>query len=210
MKLDNFMRRVLINQFENVAKEVEEKLGEYLTNLGEGINLKLYDIAYHYDNKFNLSEKEYDIFFQEFCTVSYDDFINSYSKDINEIEFDYIGRRTTFYITSTDLLQYTRNFVGLDTRQKVIELIKSYLDNYYYCNLDIEYTTDERLVWIDIEEFNFSFNDFDIHRLFEEMAEEIVNYYEEDLKNINNAYEEIKEFKKNQINLFNKFVENNL
>ena len=193
-------KRLLNRELEKcfkLLKDNEKKWNEFM-------DLKLHQASYGVDISFkcndatvSFDDNAYVFYFNEFCDISYEQFIEDCRENLNTdyLELrDAIGRTSSFYLGT---------------------LHNSYSDNHYITALaqassafnlsDIEFNEDEKGIHIiedgveDVESFVNS-----MLELVEDMYEQL-----EDIMNqITAVYDYIADFKEHQEELFKEFVEN--
>ena len=186
-----------------------------LSVLGSTYNLKLHDIAY------KANEKDYDKYFENFCSTNYQDF-KEFTKE-KDCDLIQVGRTSSFFIADEsiidkyecyDLQQSNNNF------EKIIFLLDYYLSSEY---ISVGFNIDD-MITIDynrqlVEDIGSNLMDF-----FKEYRE----YLTDDNKRIspleifingfdifiNNYFygvtevaDYINNFKENQLKLWNEFIE---
>ena len=164
--------------------------GEVVKYVGNITNLKLYDANYLACRIAEESGNE-EAFeaFNNFCQESFDTFMEDSESSMRGLKFKHVGRTSSFMIDTEDGLYggayYYDDYNGVTEVEKKQMLYEEFL---YIQN------TDES----DFEEMDKD----EIELLIEEMKDYIENF-----NNIIEAYKEIEDFKKNQVEYFKEYIE---
>ena len=164
--------------------------GEVAEYVGNVTNLKLYDANYLACRIAEESGNE-EAFeaFNNFCQESFDTFMEDSESPMRGLKFKHVGRTSSFMIDTEDGLYggayYYDDYNGAAEVEKKQMLYEEFL---YIQN------TDES----DFEEMDKD----EIELLIEEMKDYIENF-----NNIIEAYKEIEDFKKNQVEYFKEYIE---
>ena len=181
--------------FESVKEILVSELDNRVEVIGELENLKLYDVSYYIGEKLNqiedLSQSEfYDIYshiFEVFCEDSYSLFVDTEKE--NDTKREYLGRTSSFYIDTNYCDGIINYYYASDFRNEHdIEKKKSMLiDEFLYSvlNTDEEYIEEE---YMNEQDFNYMISEY------EDFLDSIELIYA--------TYEYIRDFKENQINIF--------
>ena len=164
--------------------------GEVAEYVGNVTNLKLYDANYLACRIAEKSGNE-EVFeaFNNFCQESFDTFIEDSESPMRGLKLKHLGRTSSFRIDTEDGLYggayYYDDYNNASKEEKKQMLYEEFL---YIQN------TDES----DFEEMD----EDEIELLMEEMKDYIENF-----NNIIEAYKEIEDFKKNQVEYFKEYIE---
>ena len=166
---------------------ITDEVVEYAGNI---TNLKLYDANYLVCRiaEENGNEEAFEVF-NNFCQESFDTFIEDSESPMRGLKLKQLGRTSSFRIDTEDGLYggayYYDDYNNASKEEKKQMLYEEFL---YIQN------TDES----DFEEMD----EDEIELLIEEMKDYIENF-----NNIIEAYKEIEDFKKNQVEYFKEYVE---
>lgn len=186
--------------FEGVKEILVGELDDRVEVIGGLENLKLHEVSYYIGEKLNqvdnLSEAEFcDIYshiFETFCDNAYIDFMET--EKGNDTKREYLGRTSSFYIDTNCYDGIIDYYYASDFRNEYdIEKKKSMvLDEFLYSilNTDEEYIKEE---YINERDFNY-------------MVDEYEDFLDS-LESIYATYECIRDFKKNQVNIFEDWYE---
>ena len=164
--------------------------GEVVKYVGNVTNLKLYDANYLACRiaEENGNEEAFEAF-NNFCQESFDTFIEDSESPMRGLKLKHLGRTSSFRIDTEDGLYggayYYDDYNNASKEEKKQMLYEEFL---YIQN------TDES----DFEEMDKD----EIELLIEEMKDYIENF-----NNIIEAYKEIEDFKKNQVEYFKEYIE---
>ena len=164
--------------------------GEVVKYVGNVTNLKLYDANYLACKIAEESGNE-EVFeaFNNFCQESFDTFMEDSESPMRGLKLKHLGRTSSFRIDTEDGLYggayYYDDYNNASKEEKKQMLYEEFL---YIQN------TDES----DFEEMDKD----EIELLIEEMKDYIENF-----NNIIEAYKEIEDFKKNQVEYFKEYIE---
>ena len=164
--------------------------GEVVKYVGNVTNLKLYDANYLACRiaEENGNEEAFEAF-NNFCQESFDTFIEDSESPMRGLKLKHLGRTSSFRIDTEDGLYggayYYDDYNNASKEEKKQMLYEEFL---YIQN------TDES----DFEEMD----EDEIELLIEEMKDYIENF-----NNIIEAYKEIEDFKKNQVEYFKEYIE---
>ena len=164
--------------------------GEVVEYVGNVTNLKLYDANYLACRIAEESGNE-EAFeaFNNFCQESFDTFMEDSESPMRGLKFKHVGRTSSFMIDTEDGLYggayYYDDYNGATEVEKKQMLYEEFL---YIQN------TDES----DFEEMD----EDEIELLIEEMEDYIASF-----DDIIKAYDEIEDFKKNQVKYFKEYIE---
>lgn len=171
---------------------------EMVENLGKQENLKLYDIA------FNANDNDYESYFYDFCVDNYEQF-----KEVEKSFYtkrEYIGRTSSFYIVSNGgcigSCYNGKDYSNLSNLDKKIMVIDEYLTSRISGMINIY---DDMSVF-DADIRYISEYDED-SQIIEEIIEDMKQYLLSDLEEINNTYKYIANFKENQVEYWNEYIE---
>ena len=164
--------------------------GEVVEYVGNVTNLKLYDANYlAYKIAEESGNEEVFEAFNNFCQESFDTFIEDSESPMRGLKLKHLGRTSSFRIDTEDGLYggayYYDDYNNASKEEKKQMLYEEFL---YIQN------TDES----DFEEMDKD----EIELLIEEMKDYIENF-----NNIIEAYKEIEDFKKNQVEYFKEYIE---
>ena len=171
-------------------KLMEMITGEVVKYVGNITNLKLYDANY-LACKIAEENGNEEIFeaFNSFCQESFDTFMEDSESPMRGLKLKHLGRTSSFRIDTEDGLYggayYYDDYNNASKEEKKQMLYEEFL---YIQN------TDES----DFEEMD----EDEIELLIEEMKDYIENF-----NNIIEAYKEIEDFKKNQVEYFKEYIE---
>lgn len=183
----------------NLLKETEDKWNEY-------IDLKLHDIGYgNTDCDFELNEAEIhftedyiESCFDDFCNISYDDFIEwckaETNTNFNELK-DEVGRTSSFYLGRLH---------NNETDKYIVALAEA-VDDFNMSSLAFRMEDDKIRPILEINE-----NDDDIEDIVNEMlslSECLYDNLKYKLDDIVKVYDYIHDFKENQVDSFKDFVQ---
>ena len=166
---------------------ITDEVVEYVGNI---TNLKLYDANYLACRiaEENGNEEVFEAF-NSFCQESFDTFMEDSESPMRGLKLKHLGRTSSFRIDTEDGLYggvyYYDDYNGATEVEKKQMLYEEFL---YIQN------TDES----DFEEMD----EDEIELLIEEMKD-----YMENFNNIIEAYKEIEDFKKNQVEYFKEYIE---
>ena len=165
--------------------------GEVVKYVGNVTNLKLYDANYLACRIAEESGNEEACeAFNNFCQESFDTFMEDSESPMRGLKLKHLGRTSSFRIDTEDGLYggayYYDDYNNASKEEKKQMLYEEFL---YIQN------TDES----DFEEMDKD----EIELLIEEMKDYIENF-----NNIIEAYKEIEDFKKNQVEYFKEYIEN--
>ena len=164
--------------------------GKVVKYVGNVTNLKLYDANYLACKIAEESGNE-EAFeaFNNFCQESFDTFMEDSESPMRGLKFKYIGRTSSFMIDTEDelygMVYYYDEYNGATEKEKKQMLYEEFL---YIQN------TDES----DFEEMD----EDEIELLIEEMKDYVASF-----DDIIKAYDEIEDFKKNQVEYFKEYIE---
>ena len=166
---------------------ITDEVVEYVGNI---TNLKLYDANYlAYKIAEESGNEEVFEAFNNFCQESFDTFIEDSESPMRGLKLKHLGRTSSFRIDTEDGLYggayYYDDYNNASKEEKKQMLYEEFL---YIQN------TDES----DFEEMD----EDEIELLIEEMKDYIENF-----NNIIEAYKEIEDFKKNQVEYFKEYIE---
>ena len=166
---------------------ITDEVVEYVGNI---TNLKLYDANYlAYKIAEESGNEEVFEAFNNFCQESFDTFIEDSESPMRGLKLKHLGRTSSFRIDTEDGLYggayYYDDYNNASKEEKKQMLYEEFL---YLHN------TDES----DFEEMDKD----EIELLIEEMKDYIENF-----NNIIEAYKEIEDFKKNQVEYFKEYIE---
>ena len=171
-------------------KLMEMITDEVIEYAGKITNLKLYDANYLACRiaEENGNEEAFEAF-NNFCQESFDTFIEDSESPMRGLKLKHLGRTSSFRIDTEDGLfggaYYYDDYNNASKEEKKQMLYEEFL---YIQN------TDES----DFEEMDTD----EIELLIEEMKDYIENF-----NNIIEAYKEIEDFKKNQVEYFKEYIE---
>ena len=166
---------------------ITDEVVEYVGNI---TNLKLYDANYLACRiaEENGNEEAFEAF-NNFCQESFDTFMEDSESPMRGLKLKHLGRTSSFRIDTEDGLfggaYYYDDYNNASKEEKKQMLYEEFL---YIQN------TDES----DFEEMD----EDEIELLIEEMKDYIENF-----NNIIEAYKEIEDFKKNQVEYFKEYIE---
>ncbi len=199
-------------------KEVE-KVVSYLQenqNAFKSTNLKLHDIAYNptLQNKYNLSDSEYQEFFNEFCDIEY----TWYKDERNYLRLtnkhNYIGSTSNFYLYDTDIIQLEIN-ENIDLQNTIINMVLTLISG----SSDIDYIVNENgLINIDlVAKYCIGLDNSYKNECIEDMkndlewiSEKFLEYVKDEVEDIIKDYEYIQDFKNNQIEIFDNYIQDRI
>ena len=165
---------------------ITDEVVEYVGNI---TNLKLYDANYlAYKIAEESGNEEVFEAFNNFCQESFDTFMEDSESPMRGLKLKHLGRTSSFRIDTEDGLYggaYYDDYNNASKEEKKQMLYEEFL---YIQN------TDES----DFEEMDKD----EIELLIEEMKDYIENF-----NNIIEAYKEIEDFKKNQVEYFKEYIE---
>ena len=166
---------------------ITDEVVEYVGNI---TNLKLYDANYlAYKIAEESGNEEVFEVFNNFCQESFDTFMEDSESPMRGLKLKHLGRTSSFRIDTEDGLYggayYYDDYNNASKEEKKQMLYEEFL---YIQN------TDES----DFEEMD----EDEIELLIEEMKDYIENF-----NNIIEAYKEIEDFKKNQVEYFKEYIE---
>ena len=199
------MIKNLAELFNNSVKEIskDKKLIKGIERLGEYTDLKLYDICCEFEFE---TEEDYRKF-ETFCSYSFEDF--SEFLDKKNLKMEHIGRTSTFRLIdkkSKLSYYYGQEWEDKTLQDKVIMLLQEFLS---YNNINIQ--VEEKLyklydiTYDDIDDFDYHYDmtrnsDSDFIKDFKNFIKYEVEYLEE-------GYNYIEDFKKNQIDYYKEFLQ---
>ena len=181
-----------MNLFESLKKELVAKFDDKVVeNIGCSVNLKLYEVSLKLFEQYK-DENECANIFTNFCEDSFDDFKEFLDEE--DVVMVQLGRTSSFYLDKANHIYGNYNYYSdydrtIDLNDKKEMLFEEFV--YEIMNTDeeeINYYDDD-----DFELFKDKFNDF-----------------LKDLESINNVYNMIDEFKKNQLENFSIWYEQNV
>ena len=186
----NYDLRIAINNFNSFVGEIDLEL---FKNLGELTNLKLHQVNHMFYNM-----EGFESFFNDFCIDEYRDF-EEHLRNHNLIK-THIGNTSAFYIEHEHFNLFD-SFIQYDYEKascldKLELLIINEINHWYDIN-DIELFA---LSIIDVNEENIKADDIDFLRLELQGTIEL-------LKDINETYKYIEDFKERQCEYFLEYVD---
>lgn len=208
---------VLIQQVNEQIQKVENFINSNI-EVFEPMNLKLYDASYQVDaEEFDITGNRLWELFNLFCEDEFNYFCDwEKENNISDNVREYIGRTSTFRLSSNGLIEFDSHRGTEYTLSQVIENVvcNNYTNDCEYINvcndkgyvcIDMlaDYLSSERKDWVEDT----------IQTLKEELQYLIDNLYADVTYKIEDAikeYEYIKEFKDNQVENFREFVKNEL
>lgn len=151
-------------------------------------NLKLYDIAYNreLEEKYNLSDEEYNNFFNDFCEDNYEFFMEWLDEEeIDKSIMKYVGNTSTFYIAPESVEVTYNNRLG-------------------YKEIDIEYTLENTVGYPDYVVTDNGVIDYE---KTVDHIEDIQNYYSFELAYMEDLQDWVNWLKLNSTKIYNELKE---
>lgn len=194
------MKKELLNKLNKGLEKIFNEVNKnYIDCIGEKINLKLYDCIY-IDN-FN-SE-----LFEMFCEDSYYDYCK-FKKDLY-VEEKYIGYTSSFYIVPKGNrvdYYYMDEYNNADYKEKIVMLFDDFLIN----EIDSNYCLDDLLKVeknkvADLGEYFFDFL-YNFNYSIDELVDGFIKFINEYIEDVKKVYDYIDNFKKNQVEYFEDYI----